>query len=440
VDDAGLDLAHRDSLREVPGRVRDELDLRAACRLHGGGTPARVLLCQDGGGGRVVVKVLHAGAGRVDGHDLGSFMGKPRQIASVHRDLPGLSPHYVPLIGAWQGPGWGAYAMPWVDGDPPIALLTRSGAAGGEFSRTVRLVFEALGEHGYAASRSPAPAGHGQAAYPGRVRRRLPLLARHLDAALTGPGPLRVNGRTIAPAGELLARAERPRVLTALQPAALWYPVHGDLNLGNLLVRPGRPGQGPGFTVIDPRGITSHFDPVYDVAKALFSLTLFDAAMVGGFAIGGEPGCEYTVRLREPAPALAAAALELPGLIASTGFFRALERTDPLWRRRLLYAHAFHVLAESACRLSDHTHRALPGGASGRAARRELAAGLYLSGLLLLDSLLSGPPDPENHLHAHLACIAEVTHPAAGHPTSRTAARLGRPPQAGARALTGAGA
>src|SRR5215472_5013342 len=94
----GLDLAHRDALSEIPVQVRDELDVRAARRLHGGGTPARVLLCEDGSGGRVVVKVLRAGAGRVDGHDLAAFMGKPQQIAAVHRDLPGLSPHYVPLV------------------------------------------------------------------------------------------------------------------------------------------------------------------------------------------------------------------------------------------------------------------------------------------------------------------------------------------------------
>jgi hypothetical protein len=391
----------------------------------------------------VVVKVLRAGAGRVDGHDLASFMDKPQQIAAVHRDLPGLSPHYVPLAGAWQGPGWGAYAMPWVDGEPPVALLARGRAGAAEFTRTVRLIFEVLGEHGYAASRSRAPAGHGQAAYPGRVRRRLPLLARHVDAALTGTEALRVNGRAIAPVQELLASTERPGARLALQPTALWYPVHGDLNLGNLLVRAGQPGQVPGFTVIDPRGVTSHFDPVYDVAKALFSLTLLDAAMAGGFAIGSESGRGYTVRLREPAPALASAAAGLPELVASTGFFRALDRTDPLWRRRLLYAHAFHVLAESACRLSDQTHRVLP-GAAGWAARRELAAGLHLSGLLLLDSLLSGPPDPENHLDAHLSCIAEVNQPdgqaaTCGHSGSRTAARPRRAPHSGTRSLTGAG-
>lgn len=409
------DLARRDALREVPGRVRGELGVRAARRLHGGGTPARVLLCDDGIGGRVVVKVLYAEAGSVDGHDIGSFMRKPRQIAAVHRDLPALSPHYVTLLGRWQGPDWGAYAMPWIDGVPPVTLLARNDAEISGFGRTVRSIFEVLGTHGYAASMAKAPAGHGQATYPGRVRRRMPLLARHLDATLTGGSALRVNGRTIAPIGELLAHTELPCVLSVLHPTALWYPVHGDLNLGNLLIRPGLERQEDfGFTVVDPRGTASHWDPVYDAAKALFSLTLFDAAMSGGFDISREHGREYAVRLREPVPAFATAAAEFPGLIASTGFFRALDGTDPLWRRRLLYAHAFHVLAESACRLSDRTYREFPGGTSGWAAHRELAAGLYLCGLLLLDNLLSGPPDPENHLNAHLACIAEVMLTGAG--------------------------
>jgi hypothetical protein len=407
VNAPGQALAHRDLLAEVPARVRSDLGLRTAAWLHGGGTSARVLLCEDGDGERVVVKVLHGGAGSVDGHDLGSFLRKPQQIARVHRDLPGLSPYYVPLTGSWHGPGWGAYAMPWIDGVPPAALLASGNAGSGEFTRTVRSVFEVLGAHGYAASQILAPAGHGQAAYPGRVRRRLPLLARHLDTALTGTSKLRVNGRAIAPVAELLTRAEQPDVLAVLEPAALWYPVHGDLNLGNLLIRRGCPGQVPAFTVLDPRGIASHWDPVYDAAKALFSLTLFDAAMAGGFAIDREGGQEYAVRLRQPAPALAGAAAEFPGVLASTGFFRALDRSDPAWRRRLLYAHAFHVLAESACRLSEQTHRHLPGGASGQEARRELATGLYLCGLLLLDSLLSGPPDPESHLHADLAGITQ---------------------------------
>jgi len=65
----------------------------------------------------------------VDGHDLGSFPRKPQQVAAVHRE----SPRYVPLIGAWQEPGWGAYAMPWIDGDLSVTLLAQGRPADGEF-------------------------------------------------------------------------------------------------------------------------------------------------------------------------------------------------------------------------------------------------------------------------------------------------------------------
>jgi hypothetical protein len=397
-----------DALRDVPQRVRRDLGIRRARRLHGGGTPALVLCCEDRRGDLIVTKVLRAAAGSVDGHDLGSFLRKPGQIARIHRDLPGLSPYYVPLVGSWHGPRWGAYAMPWIDGVPPVTLLAGGQHGHRDFMRTIWSVFDVLGTHGYPASRIPPPADHGRDTHLGRVRRRLPLLACHLDAALTGPGPLRVNGRDVLPASELLARAGTPQAMAALQPTALWYPVHGDLNLGNLLIRDSSaPSGGPAFTILDPRGTSWHWDPVYDAAKALFSLTLFDAAMAGGFIITRTPGRGYAVRLRTPVPQHTQAAVQFPALLGTTGFFRGLDISDPLWRRRLLYAHAFHVLAESACRLSDRTFRELPGG-YGWAARRELATGLYLCGLLLLSDLLVGAAKPENRLEAHLSCLDET--------------------------------
>lgn len=418
--EVGSPPALRDALGDVPEPIRRDLGIWRARRLRGGGTPALVLLCEDNTGDRVVVKVLHAAAGSVDGHDLGSFLRKPKQIAQIHHDLPGLSPYYVQLTGSWQGPGWGAYAMPWVDGVPPVTLLASGQHSQRDFDQTLRSVFGVLGTHGYLASRLPAPGGHGRCTHLDRVCRRLPLLARHLDTVLTGSGILRVNGRDVLPAGELLDRAGTPEALAALQPAALWYPVHGDLNLGNLLIRDSSAaGGGSAFTVLDPRGITWHWDPVYDAAKALFSLTLFEAAIATGFVITRESGRGYTVRLRAPAPELTLAAARFPALLGTTGFFGGLDVSDPLWRRRLLYAHAFHVLAESACRLSDQTFRELP-GASGLDARRELATGLYLCGLVLLSDLLTGAPDPENQLEAHLSSLAETVEP----PNWTTPARL----------------
>ncbi|MFJ2778095.1 phosphotransferase [Kitasatospora sp. NPDC087315] len=408
-----LDVRSRDVLEQVPKGVCDELGLRQAHELTGGGTPAQVYRCEDADGNVVVVKLLRAGAGAgagtVDGHDLGSFLRKPAQIARIHRELPGLSPHYVPLVGQWQGRDWGAYAMPWIDGVSPVTLLHGGEGGGQQFLAALQSVFGVLGTHGYAASAMPAPPGHGISTHLDRLTRRLPLLTRHLGR-LVDEVDLRVNGRAVPSARELLRRtAARADVLAAIEPTQLYYPVHGDLNLGNLMLgTDGGPGRdlGPRFTVVDPRGIDEHWDPVYDAAKALFSLTLFDAAMAGGFEIGRDAR-GYQVRLRCPVQAYNTAAAQVPATLMTVEFFRHLGHTDPLWLRRLLYAHAFHVLAEAACRLSDQTVRTFP-GASGWAARRELALGLYLSGLLLLDDLLSGPSDPESDPAAHLACLTTV--------------------------------
>lgn len=389
--------------------VRDDLRLRRARQLGGGGTPAEVYLCEDGDGESVVVKILQARAGSVDGHDLSSFLHKPAQINRIHQELPGLSPYYVSIVGQWQGPGWGAYAMPRVEGVSPVTLLHAGGAGTRGFLETTRSVFEVLGTHGYPASAVPAPPRHGVSTHLDRVARRLSLLERHLDLPPAGEADLQVNGRRVPPVRELLRRAAaRADVLATIQPTRLYFPVHGDLNLGNVLVRPDDGAgdvSGHGFTVLDPRGILDHWDPVYDAAKSLFSLTLFDAAMSGGFQIGRSGSRSYELRLRRPIRAYLDAAVDFPAMLATVGFFRQLGRSDPQWPRRLWYSHAFHVLAEAACRLSDLTVRELP-GVSGWAARRELALGLHLSGLLLLDDLLSRPGQAEEDPAKHLACLA----------------------------------
>src|SRR5439155_18094646 len=193
---------------------------------------------EDDAGRRIVVKIVHASADAVDGHDLVSFLRKPRQIARVHRDLPGLSPYYVNVVGEWQGPGWAAYAMPYVQEASPCAYLTGESPDEESFFGAVHHAFDVLGSLGYPAGVAPAPADHFRRAHIDRVVRRLPLLSRHVDPCLTGSDRVRVNGRPVPTIGPLLRRlAALPGTLVPLRPARLHYPVHGDLNLGNLLFR-----------------------------------------------------------------------------------------------------------------------------------------------------------------------------------------------------------
>jgi Phosphotransferase enzyme family len=386
----------RDRVAGPPAEVRRALGARAGRLLEGGGSPARLWSVQAGSGERLVVKVLHGRDGSVDGHDLRTFELKPRQIRMVHARLPGLSPSYARVVGRWRGPGWAAYAMPHYAGRAVTAPLDRAVPDLAAFQDDLRRVFELLTVEGYAVDRRPAPPDHFRALHVDRLRRRLPLLRRHLDPGLFGDRVM-VNGRLCRGLPALLeALGTDDRLGRGLQPGRLSFPVHGDLNLGNLLVGD------DGFVVLDPRGTLAPWDPVYDLAKSLFSLTVFEQALARGFTLrsgrqaDGTPSWEVALRAGHPGYLTAAAGF-IP-FLESLSFAAELDRDDPDWRRRLLLTHAVHCLAEAACRLSDRKPRAY-GPVAGWAACRLLATGLVLVGLLLLEDLVAVPGDvlPERH-------------------------------------------
>ena len=377
---------------DIPAPVVAALDLADAVVDPAGGSSATVWRARTGPGARLVVKALAERDGLVDGHDLETFVRKPRQIAAVHRELPGLSPYYTSVVGCWRGPGWAAYAMPHHDGQAITRQLDGPRPDVDGFLCDVGAVLRVLTDAGYARRSWPAPPGHFAVMHLDRVRRRLPMLRRHLPARLFTAEPIVVNGRRCRSLPRLLAEVGADNtLLAALQPGRLAFPVHGDLNLGNLLVRRGAPD--PDFTVIDPRGVLAPWDPVYDVAKSLFSLTSFERAITGGLvidrAIRSRPHVGgYTVSFADDREGYLTAAERFIHVLGNLPYFRTLDRVDPNWRIRLRFAHAFHCLAESACRLSDRKHREF-GAVRGWDACVLLSAGLLLLGIRQLDELLA---------------------------------------------------
>ncbi|HEX6521152.1 MAG TPA: hypothetical protein VF070_14270 [Streptosporangiaceae bacterium] len=393
--------------REALDWLSSEVGAYDMIPLHGGGSPALVWQARSAAGEPIVVKFLDAAAGLVDGHDLRTFLLKPRQIAHVHAHAPGLSSCYAQVIAEWHGPGMAAYVMPHYAGAPLGNALKPATANVPGFLATLSKILGKLTDEGYAAAEWPADASHFHLRYLDRIRRRLPLLRAHLDDRLIDGAGAWINGRWRPPLTRLLGRLASDHGLIArIAPTRLHFPVHGDLNLGNLLVRTG------GFTALDPRGTLSPWDSVYDMAKIVFSLTVYEPAMAGGFVVGlsaaadGNPA--YRLVLRHPRPASLIAASALPGMLGALPFFARLDRVDPGWRQRLAFAHALHCLAEAACRLSDRKPLRLPGGPRGWAACLELANGLLLTGLSLLDDLLA------DHLAGSLRLVPPVLTEIAG--------------------------
>ncbi|MCA1218543.1 hypothetical protein [Streptomyces sp. 8L] len=361
--------------------------LRLAGVLKDGGSDSACALATTPDGGRVVVKCLQPASERVDGHGLKTFRAKRDQQELLGRTAPAVARSYAAVLDSAHTRAWSAYVLEYY----PWPTLVEALRAGGDLPDLLGPVLRSLIADGYAHITGPGPERLWQSMYLERLARRRWILERQLPADLLGDGCVTVNGRRVYGLRALLRRAGAADAGALFAGSPLSQPVHGDLNLRNILVAP--PGGG-GFRLLDPRGVLTPWDVVYDLAKMLFTLTLFDDTMRTGFTVGGSPG-SYTVAAGAPSPLRASAAGFLgllPRLwtaLADAGF-----PAGP-WTSRLLFAHASHVLAEAACRLSD---RAEP-----PPVRYNRSLGLFLNGLLLMTDLLDGldrgtAPEAASHL------------------------------------------
>ncbi|MDH6142349.1 hypothetical protein P3T35_004371 [Kitasatospora sp. GP30] len=392
-----------------PGGWTDEAALSAVAGTLGlaveyeildGGSPARVYRATAATGEDLAVKILVPAPGAVDGHDLASFRHKLRQIDQLRTLAPRLAAHYLPIGHFLDGDGWSACTTPFYESADLAAPLRESAQGTREFFRRYTAVVQALVLDGYAARSHPTPAGHVAEVVVGRFLRRLPVLHRALPADLMTAERLIVNGMPCRAPHLVLERLAGR--LARLAPARLGAPAHGDFNTRNVLLstRPGATVED--FRLIDPRGSTAPWDPVYDLAKTLFSLSVWDPALRTGFSVSRSRRHGYQVGFRQPVfPGYRAAIHRFLPQLASSEGLSGLFRDDPGWLERLLLTHDLHVLAEAPCRLSDRKPK--PDGRGNDSAPTELALGHYLLGTLLINDLAAqlgrtGQLDAERHL------------------------------------------
>lgn len=377
---------------ELPAQVAADLKASFVRPLPGGGSSAYTWYVQTRDGRRVV-KALWEMPGQVESHTLENFLTKPVQIGMLAKLRPEVARLYPPILRVWAGDGWAALAMPHRAGRP-LAEFRHAPEA---FRSHMRSVYGFLINDGYQDPVCTGSPDHFAQTHVARLENREGLLRAHLDQRLFDSSELPVNGspcRSVTAALDALqARAvDRAR----LTPAHLYPPLHGDLNLGNVLV-------GREVVLLDPRGTTLPWDPVYDFAKSLFSLTCFEDAMRTGFRIetrSSARGAGYAVHVEHDRAAADVARTFVGDLIELCGA-RGLCRDDAGWLARLAVVHAVHYIAESACRLSDPKYRRLP-AAAGPQASVHLAFGLYLAGRWLLHDLANRPPSGSWRLEDHL--------------------------------------
>jgi|GEM_PF-3550783 len=383
-------------------RVAGELGLELGEELLDGGSPARVHRARAADGSEVVIKVLLAHHGAVDGHDLGSFRAKRVQIDEIRAGAPRLGQRYLPVLTALEGEGWAASVTPFFPSvDAAACLRTRRVDDGvPAFFTQQTAILAALLADGYATDSVAAPPGLVADMHAGRFLRRLPVLEQALPDDV-GAARLVINGVPCESPKTVLRQLNDGERLTRVAPARLWFPAHGDANIRNTLVGADDPTD---IRIIDPRGSTEHWDPVYDLAKTVFSLSVWDPLLRLGPRIRVQRGVgapRYEIGYRHPTfRGYRTAALDYLAFLDTLPVTAELFADDPHWRERLLLTHDLHVLAEAPCRLSDRKPK--PDLSGRESTPEELALGHYLWGTLLINDLAArldgGEPDAAAHL------------------------------------------
>ena len=380
--------------------VGKHLQLDIIQEILDGGSSARVWLATNAAGERFAVKTVLALEGVVDGHDLDSFRQKVTQIETIRAKAPSLGTHYLPVLHNIEGTNWACQTTPFYPSRDQAAPLRQADGETtffAQYDAYARVMFL----RGYGVTSVAAPPDYVERVVVGRFLRRLPMLTRALPEDLAAE-TLVVNGRSCLAPGVLLPRLLRQSAsrLDAMAPARLGFCAHGDANTRNILI-----GEGADFRAIDPRGSTDAWDPIYDLAKTLFCLTVWDPALRLGFAIqrsGNATLPHYEVGFRQPLyPGYRTAIQQFLPFIAGQLWLTSLLADDFGWRARLLLTHDMHVLAEAPCRLSDRKPKWGCDGAPS--SPEQLALGFYLMGTLLINELAgqlaeSGDLDDDRHL------------------------------------------
>lgn len=355
-----------------------------------GGSSAKVTRLRRADGTSVVAKYQTVGAALVDGHELEALKRKVVQIRMLRAQLPRLAPYCAEVLREFERHDAYGFVMPYYEG-PTVTQRLLSGQTDG--LRDLGCLIDVLIERGYAEQTSAPPPEHFRHVHTDRVLRRLGLVLEHLPRAVAEATFLDVNGRRTQHARQLLERLrQRPHLLARLEPSSLSFPLHGDAVLSNFIWHC-QPGGAVEFTAIDQRGALEPWDPAYDFAKMLFSLSIHDLAMADGFTIElgkrSRDSLALGLRLRNERPGYRHWATCFMDVLGSTPSFSSLPLSrEACWRERILFANAMHCLAFAACRLADSRDRL---GADERpfgGAKREGVLGFYLAGVTFLGALL----------------------------------------------------
>ena len=279
----------------------------------------------------------------VDGHGPEALQAKAAQVQLIHASAPRLSPA-VPFVKVVRLRDGSALLSPFVSGHSPYRQLVCGQLD--DFAETMRRLLDLLGLEGYGLRSSPISDPH--LIYSRRVDLRL----QYLTALWSEVGESEFGYLSSSGLNDIRELTREVGDQRQLLPEKGFFPVHGDLNLLNVLSQP----KGRGVFLVDQRGIIDDWDPVYDLGKMLLTICIQGP-------LESYPN-EFRAEIRRGVPFVVVkrrlssmdwherGVQELRRAICEWSFRRSIdEDCYRLWLK-ILYAMATHALSEAGNRIS----------------------------------------------------------------------------------------
>ncbi|HEX7962999.1 MAG TPA: hypothetical protein VF466_00250, partial [Candidatus Saccharimonadales bacterium] len=310
-----------------------------------GSSAAYLFVVQDRRGQRNVRKIAIRDG--VEGNGIAKVANEIRFYKHIARHKPGLARLYPKLLSAQTGSSFSSETIEYLEGpnyyaalrseDRPFAVYRRS------FERFAAVLCAgAVGR--------TSPIADSEAALNAYYLERSLSRLHSIDALLTRGDHMRINGRDVPAPHIILGKLLNDKRLRAtLLPRIECFCFHGDLTLLNTVFLT----ETEEIRLIDPRGSTGNWDPLYDIAKLKFTLSGF-----GEFIIGDQPmvtqakNGEYGIDFSRIPPLVRRLHNDFLSLFEQNAHFQQkIARLEPHWKRRIEFAEATHYLADIPFRL-----------------------------------------------------------------------------------------
>jgi len=345
-----------------------------------------LLIVKNDRTGKVFVRKMAVREG-VEGNGLPKLKAEIRFLSEVlgNSKYSALATVYLKMLNVVDNEELAHYDMPIIgDGRNLATVLSNvDGISVDDFYRLLDNLLSVIVPGGYMIDGKDLSVNESQERlddlYVNRVKTRVESLRQ---AGIYGVSPLLpvellsqknivINGKAYQSPLEILNKLDaNPELRGFFRPRYEGFCVHGDLNVLNILYDK----EEDRLRLIDPRGVTGKWDPLYDFGKMKMGLGGFEYQMMGNYILEMDDK-GYELSFTGDTLKLAEANERFLDFLAHSDNFKPLRDKEPYWRERILFSEAVHDLGDVPFRLHiDESAKS--------------AVFSYLLGTLLLNQLL----------------------------------------------------